>query len=322
MINNLAGKYRAGYGTPFDLAELADSTGIDIDSIVFVRIVDVVGSIDPEFGSYDAYGHLVNDPFPTTSYSSGFDLSGVAVLYELASDTPVNPGDTATLADATISADDILYWTGTGMGSVVMAFNWADTVLAWGVHFSGTGLTVADAMDTIAAYDSRFTFAAAGGWLNGIVFTENGVAHEADPTDFWFSSLNGTGTSMGMTQILVDGDFFKWGVLSQATGVGDMNEYGYYDAYVFTSAVHAVTAPSVGIDAREAVAFSVYPNPATDRVSVVSPVAAEAVLFDLQGRQVLSLTLAEGANTVDLTSLAGGIYMLRANNQVVKVVKR
>lgn len=81
-INNLAGKYRTGYGTPFDLAELADSTGIDINNITHVRIVDVVGSIDPQYATYDAYGHMVNDPFPTNSYSSGFDLDGVAVLHQ------------------------------------------------------------------------------------------------------------------------------------------------------------------------------------------------------------------------------------------------
>ena len=81
-INNLAGKYRAGYGTPFDLAELADSTGIDINNITHVRIVDVVGSIDPQYATYDAYGHMVNDPFPTISYSAGFDLDGVAVLHQ------------------------------------------------------------------------------------------------------------------------------------------------------------------------------------------------------------------------------------------------
>lgn len=80
FINNLAGKYRVGYGTPFDLAELADSTGIDINSITHVRIIDVVGSIDPQYGTYDAYGHIINDPFPNNSYSAGFDLDGVAVL--------------------------------------------------------------------------------------------------------------------------------------------------------------------------------------------------------------------------------------------------
>jgi hypothetical protein len=81
-INNLAGKYRVGYGTPFDLAELADSTGLDINNITHVRIVDVVGSIDPQYATYDAFGYMVNDPFPTISYSAGFDLDGVAVLHQ------------------------------------------------------------------------------------------------------------------------------------------------------------------------------------------------------------------------------------------------
>ena len=84
-IHNLAGKYRVGYGTPFDLAELADSAGIDIDSIVFVRLVDVVGCINPQYATYDAYGHIVNDPYPTNDTqwgSGGFDITGVAVLHE------------------------------------------------------------------------------------------------------------------------------------------------------------------------------------------------------------------------------------------------
>ena len=82
FINNLAGKYRVGYGTPFDLEELRDSTGIDINNINYVRIVDVVGSIDPALGTRDAFGHMINDPFPTTGNSAGFDLDGVAVLNE------------------------------------------------------------------------------------------------------------------------------------------------------------------------------------------------------------------------------------------------
>ena len=79
-INNLAGKYRVGFGTPFDLEELRDSSAIDINNITHVRIVDVVGSIDPQFGTRDAHGNLINDPFPTPSYSAGFDLDGIAVL--------------------------------------------------------------------------------------------------------------------------------------------------------------------------------------------------------------------------------------------------
>lgn len=79
-IDGLAGKYRSGYGTPYDLALLADSTGINLDSIMYVRIVDVVGTNDPLYATYDQYGNAVMDPYPTDSYSSGFDLDGIAVM--------------------------------------------------------------------------------------------------------------------------------------------------------------------------------------------------------------------------------------------------
>ena len=80
LMNNLAGKYRIGWGTPFDLEELRDSTGIDINSITHVRIVDCIGTIDTNYCSRDANGNIVNDPYPTAFNSGGYDLSGVAVL--------------------------------------------------------------------------------------------------------------------------------------------------------------------------------------------------------------------------------------------------
>ena len=90
-INNLAGKFRIGYGTPFDLDELCDSTGIDLNNITHVRLVDVVGTIDPQYATRDAFGHMVNDPYPTrdTIYASGgFDLTGVAVLQSMVGISP------------------------------------------------------------------------------------------------------------------------------------------------------------------------------------------------------------------------------------------
>jgi len=81
-VNNLAGKYVVGFGTPFDLQELKDSAGLDILKIKFVRIVDVVGSINPKYASRDSKGRKVNDPWPTLFPSSGFDLDAVGVIYE------------------------------------------------------------------------------------------------------------------------------------------------------------------------------------------------------------------------------------------------
>ena len=165
-INNLAGKFKIGYGTPFDLDELRDSTGINIDSIVYVRIVDVVGSIDSQYASYDAYGHIVNDPWPTPFASSGFDLTGVAVL----------------------------------------------------------------------------------------------------------------------------------------------NEY--------------VAPQPIGIEDADLAVESVWPNPTADLVNVTVSRRASAVLYDQAGRRLMTLTLQQGRNTIDLSSCAAGVYMLRAEGSVTKIVKR
>lgn len=79
-IHNLAGKYRQGFGTPFDLSELTYNPLVDINAIRFVRIIDVVGTIDPAFATHDSQGNIINDPFPTPFNSGGFDLDGVAVI--------------------------------------------------------------------------------------------------------------------------------------------------------------------------------------------------------------------------------------------------
>jgi hypothetical protein len=79
-IHNLAGKYRGGYGTPFDLEDLKDAAGIDLNAITHVKIIDVIGSIGPN-ATYDSYGNKINEPFSSPYESGGFDLDGVGVIH-------------------------------------------------------------------------------------------------------------------------------------------------------------------------------------------------------------------------------------------------
>jgi len=79
-LYNFAGKYVRDYGTPFDLEELVDSVGIDIDNITHVKVIDVCGIIDSEHSTYDSEGNVVNDPWPTAFWSCGFDLNAVGVI--------------------------------------------------------------------------------------------------------------------------------------------------------------------------------------------------------------------------------------------------
>ena len=109
-IYGFAGKYRRGYGTPFDLSELQeayeavlndstvfaddygdalkavfDSNNIDLNDIRYVRLVDVVGDGNQSSAlrvpNYEQAGYPVFDPYPTSG-SAGFDLDAVAVLNE------------------------------------------------------------------------------------------------------------------------------------------------------------------------------------------------------------------------------------------------
>jgi hypothetical protein len=82
-LNNLAGKYRANYGTPFDLQELDGIEGLDINYITHIKIIDVVGSINPPYATYDINNNPINDPFPTAFPSGGFDLDAVGVINQL-----------------------------------------------------------------------------------------------------------------------------------------------------------------------------------------------------------------------------------------------
>ncbi|MFO7736386.1 MAG: hypothetical protein R6W70_09275 [bacterium] len=82
LIRNLAGKYKQGYGTPFNLGELENRTEVvdgtvDIYAITHIKITDIIGDGSVE----DSFGYFIYDPFPTEG-SAGFDLDGIAVINE------------------------------------------------------------------------------------------------------------------------------------------------------------------------------------------------------------------------------------------------
>jgi hypothetical protein len=79
-IGGLAGTYRFGFGTPFDLAALRSSPlvrsgAVDVSSIRYVRIVDVVG----DGATVDSFGRAIVD-LSLGGPTAGFDLDAVAVL--------------------------------------------------------------------------------------------------------------------------------------------------------------------------------------------------------------------------------------------------
>jgi hypothetical protein len=80
-VNNLAGKYRVNYGTPFDLQELTGIPQLDVNYVTHVKIIDVIGSINSAYASYDQNNNIINDPWPTAFASGGFDLDAIGVIH-------------------------------------------------------------------------------------------------------------------------------------------------------------------------------------------------------------------------------------------------
>ena len=74
-IDGLAGKYRVGYGTPFDLETLPASQELDLNAIRYVRLVDIIGDGD----TLDSQGNPIYDPYRTQG-SAGFDLDAIGAM--------------------------------------------------------------------------------------------------------------------------------------------------------------------------------------------------------------------------------------------------
>ena len=183
-------------------------------------------------------------------------------------------GSSEVAVDATIDQDAILFWTGNGQNSAVIAVNWAapDTCLAWGVKWNGNA-TVQDLMDTIVAYDSRFTYTGTGSMLSDIIYTADGhtfqlTAESASPWgNYWMYNINGAAAQeMFNTQQVNNGDFVKWGDPNSGIMIDSAN-WGY----VWTTTVTPVSVPTVGIDDVKVAIEALWPNPTTDVVNVQPP---------------------------------------------------
>ena len=94
-VAGLAGKYRQGFGTPFDFSALPEDPLLDLNAVRFVRLVDVVGG-----QSRDSSDAVIYDPFPT-SVSAGFDCDAVALLV---------PGEVLISSTSVSESEFILRW--------------------------------------------------------------------------------------------------------------------------------------------------------------------------------------------------------------------
>ncbi|WP_372806833.1 hypothetical protein, partial [Pontiella sp.] len=187
-IHGLASKYRHGYGTPFDLAELQEAYDryydenpwffsreyaaaltanfpyLDLNGITHVRIIDIVGN-----GSQnDASGFGIYDPYPTEG-SAGLDLDAVGVINQVEVD-----GVEQTISFETIPHQKLAFGSvaldasaDSGLPVAYSVQSGPATNAGNRVYFTGTGT-----VEVVAAQAGDVTYAAAASVLRSFVVAE------------------------------------------------------------------------------------------------------------------------------------------------------
>ena len=143
-VHNLAGKYRAGYGTPFDLEELKNQVGLNINKVTHIRLIDVVGSLDTLHLQRDHYGNPINEIYPTPFPSGGFDLDAVGAIH--INPTGIQENRIAQLNISPNPVRDIVQLQGNWQGATYQIYTLTGQLKAEGI--------VKEAWIDLSAYES------------------------------------------------------------------------------------------------------------------------------------------------------------------------
>lgn len=86
--------------------------------------------------------------------------------------------------------------------------------------------------------------------------------------------------------------------------------------------IYEYNGHGVGIREAEARPLAVSPNPASGRVAIegLGDAPVRVLLSDAAGRQVMSALLSAASNTIDVSSLAPGVYILSAGGRTAKLL--
>ena len=263
-----------------------------------------------------------NDFVKIGGYACGImseDWSTIAWTTEIIPATDPNE-----IVDATISADEILYWVGEGENEVVVAISWCsntETALAWGYRFNGE-TTVFQALTDIAAADVRLTVVGTAPTNVTYVDAEYDLTMCPNPDAQWgdddydipMHSVNGLmGQNAMAAEPIHNNDFVKIG--GYACGIMSDD----WSTISWTTEIIPATNPTL-VNEKEMSSLAIYPNPAVNEAFVTVENAGMTTIsvFDMQGRMVstVSVDVMAGEQVrISTEMLNGGVYFVTVNNE-------
>ena len=249
------------------------------------------------------------------------DWTTISWTTEILPATDPNAG--GEVIDATISADEILFWVGEGENEVVVAISWCsytEAALAWGYRFDGEA-TVFQALTDIAAADSRLTVV--GSAPTNVTYVDdqydltmcpNPDAQWGDPDyDVPMHSVNGLmGQNAMSAEPIHDGDFVKVGGLACGIMSSDWTTISWEQPI-------EPAIDNTGVNENPSNTLVIYPNPTVGEAFVTLENAGlnEVSVYDLQGRLVSKQSVdAQAGEQVRVSTemLNAGMYFISVSN--------
>lgn len=133
-------------------------------------------------------------------------------------------------------------------------------------------------------------------------------------------------------------DLFEWsnGGFSWVETSYDITSYtgggNFNIAFVYTSTdeqsstweidyVRVIAADLTGVVENETKTFSIYPNPASQQLTITAEANTTAVVYDATGCKVMEANVVKGENIINVQNLENGVYFIMMDNAVSKFMK-
>jgi hypothetical protein len=247
-------------------------------------------------------------PGSNASYWNSFE-NGVNPPFEVvANPDPTGVNTTATVGKYTSLAGVDMQWAG--------CENQHGTIWKWELDATSTTLTIDIYKSVISDVMVKIITE-----TNGTVYAvqqPNTVINEWETLTYDISGLVAHGENHDLDQIVVHSDI----VNPRAT-----DNVAYFDNISWEGLITA-NAPALGVADFQTTKFKVYPNPTQNTWNIKSSnqIINSVQVFDVLGKQVISLNPNSEEVSIDASTLPAGLYFARIKSEIgsnsIKLIKK
>jgi len=300
-----------------------DSPTITFGSITLTNNDNTGNSDDLFFVKYDVNGNVV--------WAKGAGGAGSDDAQSIAVDGSGNIYITGWFSSPTLTIGSTTLING-GLRDIFLVKYDANGNIIWAKGAGGTGSEDAQSI-TVDGSGNIYVV----GWFNSPTFilgtttlTNTGsidlflVKYDANGNVIWAKGAIGMYDD-GATSVAVDGsgNTYVAGVfrgptlIFGSTTLTVMNTAGDYDVFLAKSG-----STSGMYELSNSLSISVFPNPATNILTIETPNMASIEILNIQGQQIKTIAASNNKTTFDISSFTSGMYLVKVKTETGIEVKK